>query len=64
MAEIGRPEGWYERPKSNELPKKSYTVDILYGVEVEAVDEEEALKIAREEFDADERYEIEYEVYK
>ena len=64
MTEIGRPNSWYERPKSNELPKKSYTVDILYGVEVEAVDEEEALKIAREEFDADERYEIEYEVYK
>lgn len=64
MAEIGRPNRWYERPDSKELPKKSYTVGILYGVEVEAVDEEEALKIAREEFDADERYEIEYEVHK
>lgn len=64
MVDIGRPISWYERPKSNELPKKSYTVDILYGVEVEAINEEEALKIARKEFDANEKYEIDYEVYK
>lgn len=64
MTEIGRPNSWYERPENDRPTKKSYVVDILYGVEVEAINEEEALKIAREEFDADERYEIEYEVYK
>lgn len=64
MTEIGRPNSWYERPESKEPSKNRYIVDIVYGVEVEAVDEEEALKIAREEFDADENYEVDYEVYK
>lgn len=64
MTEIGRPNSWYERPESDRPTKKCYVVDILYGVEVEAVNEEEALKIAREEFNADESYEVNYKVYK
>lgn len=65
MTEIGRPDSWYERPdEEEELIKERYIVDIVYGVEVEAVDKEEALKIAREEFDANKYYEIDYKVYK
>lgn len=64
MSEIGRPDNWYERPEGKEPTKERYMVDIIYGVEVEATNKEEALKIAREVFDADERYEIDYEVYK
>lgn len=64
MSEIGRPDSWYEVPEGEEPTKERYIVDIVYGVEVEAVDEEEALKIAREEFDADKKYEVDYEVYK
>lgn len=64
MTEIGRPNSWYERPESKEPSKNRYIVDVVYGIEVEAVDEEEALKIAREEFNADGSYEVDYEVYK
>lgn len=65
MSEIGRPDSWYERPDEKEkTTKERYIVDIIYGVEVEAINEEEALNIAREEFDADESYEIDYKVYK
>lgn len=65
MSEIGRPDSWYERPdEEEELTKERYIVDIVYGIEVEAIDEEEALKIAREEFDADGIYEVDYKVYK
>lgn len=64
MSEIGRPESWFEKPESEEPSKNRYIVDIVYGVEVEAVDEEEALKIARKVFGADESYEVSYKVYK
>lgn len=65
MSEIGRPDSWYEMPDDEEEPtKETYIVDIVYGVEVEAIDEEEALNIARKEFDADESYEVDYKVYK
>ena len=64
MTEIGRPDSWYERPESKEPTKNRYIVDVVYGVEVEAANEEEALKIAKEEFDADDSYEVSYKVYK
>lgn len=64
MSEIERPDSWYERPEGEEPTKERYIVDIVYGVEVEARNKDEALKIAREAFDADESYEVDYEVYK